>query len=79
MGFVAAGLQPFGEHGAGDVDVFAEGVGGVSAQEQTVENRRLPLGGKWIEFFPMLQHMPKICSYYRVLQSGSLLRLKETV
>jgi hypothetical protein len=44
-GLEIGGSQPFVEHGAGDIDILAQMFHGVTAQEQAVEKRRLPLRG----------------------------------
>lgn len=38
-------LEPFIQHGGGDVDILAQCFYGVAAQEQAIEKCRLPLWG----------------------------------
>ena len=50
---------------AGDVDIAAQGVGGVAAQEQPVEKSRFPLGSQWIELFHRLGRLHNFSSISR--------------
>jgi len=47
--FIAMALEKLVEELAGDVDIAAEGVGGVAAQEEPVEHRGLALGSQRVE------------------------------
>ncbi len=49
-------LDPFVEERPGHVDIAAQIVGGVSAQEESIENRRLSLGRERIQILAAVHH-----------------------
>lgn len=51
IGLEVLGAHPFIDHPARNIDVLAEGVDIVSAEEQSIKKSGLPLGGQRVVFF----------------------------
>jgi hypothetical protein len=51
--------QQFLEELSGDVDIAAQSIGGVTSQEEAVEQRRLPLRRHRIEFIHIRHRVTK--------------------
>lgn len=64
---IAAGLQPLVQQGPGNVNIAAEVIGRVAAQEKAVEDSRFPLRTKRVEIFTPhhTRVVLKSVSYYR--------------
>lgn len=63
-------LEPFVQHGAGNVNIPAEGIGGMTTQKKTVKHGRLPLWGQGIQFLAS-DHPRILVSPYRTTKANT--------